>query len=197
MANSPVYTLNLVVGSKASEMMVPAGYVAASSRTAAPSGPPLPGIEKSVGIRNSSLGLCELICSPCATRKCNMIGLGLPAGTLTCSGNRYCTASTLFAALFRGESEMNWPLTLSVPIPPIAQTANAAPNCLVIFTPGPNPRTQSTVSRSAIRAPLTPLAPMLLLPQRFLDVPLDIALRRQSYCRDHHFAAAVHKERRR
>src|ERR1700733_9223312 len=104
-------------------MFVRGGWVAAPSRTPMPSG-----IEKSVGIRNSSLGVCELMCKPCETRKCSVTGLVLPAGMLTCSGNRYCTASVVIGDWFRGELEMNCPGAFA-----IASTASARDTQICFF----------------------------------------------------------------
>ena len=75
MVNSPVYTLSFVVGSRGRVKSLPAGYVASSRRTPKPSG-----MEKVVGIRYSSLGVWELMCRPCAMRKCSVTGLGFPSG---------------------------------------------------------------------------------------------------------------------
>jgi len=36
----------------------------------------------------------ELMCNPAAMRKCRLTGLAFPAMTVTCSGNRYWTASS-------------------------------------------------------------------------------------------------------
>ena len=45
-------------------------------------------------------------------------------------------------------------------------------------------------------APLTPPTPLLLLRQRLLDLPLDVALRGEAHGRCNHFAAAIDEERR-
>ena len=92
-----MYTISFVPGSTGSANSVPAGYAADSSRT-----PDDSGIDNTVGIRNSSLGACELMCNPCLMRKCSATGVAFPRnrhllGIKILNGFGLCARSPAFA----------------------------------------------------------------------------------------------------